>query len=71
MTRQEEIRNGLLQIVSEYGLRVLTTEGKAIPVDWRDKILSYLHSQGVVIMIDGNCDVAQCEPLIEGGDEGA
>ena len=29
------------------------------------KILSYLHSKGVVIMVDGNYDVAQVEPLIE------
>ena len=49
MKIQEEISDGLLQIVSEYGLRVLLTNGTPQPVEWRNKILKYLDSKGVRI----------------------
>ena len=52
MTRQEEVRDGMLQIVSEYGFRVLMSEGKTKPANWTDKLLFYLHSEGVVIKAD-------------------
>ena len=49
MTKQQELREGVLQIVSEYGFRILLTEGKSLPIDCANKILTYLASQGAAL----------------------
>lgn len=46
----EKIKEGMLQIISEYGLRVLFSEGKVLPVDWRDKLLQFLANEGMGFM---------------------
>ncbi len=71
MTKQEEIRNGLIDILD-------TTENPYTDEDNRprgyvDKILEYLHSQGVAIKVDievapKGSPIRVCEyfePLIE------
>ena len=48
MTKQEEIREGILKIIHFYNRG--TTD--ANDAQLRDKLISYLHSQGVVIKVD-------------------
>ncbi len=70
MTRQEEIRLETAKLLVENDmwkweeLTTLIQEGTLKKVD---KILSYLHSQGVVISNGGTCVVGDLstEPLIE------
>ena len=57
MARQDEIKEGVgWEIQKHYG-----GERDCMVVA---KVLNYLNSQGVVIMVGGNYDVAQVEPLI-------
>lgn len=76
MTKQEEIREGIDLILDNLveGNKIRTsTDG--IADLYRDKILSYLHSQGVVIDMgdrwdeDCKCYSKKVEPLIRREDD--
>jgi len=55
MTKQEEIREGIKQIyllpIPDFGRRIST--GEEIANYCADRILQYLHSQGIVIKVEG------------------
>ncbi len=65
MTKQEEIREGMLKILQSRGVDVL----KSVVVE--GDIYNFLHSQGVVIKVDDylftqfNSQNATVEPLIK------
>ena len=64
MTKQEEIREGMEEVISPYMIRGLYS-------GWDKAVLKYLHSQGVVIKVDDylvtqfNSQNATVEPLID------
>jgi len=75
MTKQEEIKEGIADI-----LRITRAEGELhkLPTFTPDRLLAYLHSQGVVIksknqmvpvtfggLLKDNKDIFRVEPLVE------
>lgn len=72
--KQEEIREGMAELLCGYGtdVRVAYAERKGGSARYTrtDKILSYLHSRGVVIQVEREWDIGEtathgipCNPL--------
>ncbi len=61
MTKQEKIREGIAEIVRDCGIRRFQKEKPyamhELLTDCADAVLSYLHSQGVVIKVEGELPI--------------
>lgn len=61
MTKQEDIREGIRTIIDDPLVYIADK-----PVEYTDKILSYLHSQGVVVKVNRELPPRAAITIVEG-----